>query len=381
MKILIACDKYKGSLSAVDVCSTIEEAVKNVDQAIETVNSPMADGGEGTVETLVESQKGTYVKTMVKGPLGEEVEACFGIIGQHTAVIEMAQASGMWRVPKEKLNPLNATTFGTGQLIAEALDRGCKKFIVGIGGSATTDGGMGMAQALGVRFYDRRGNALGLGGKQLNKVTDIDMQNLHPKAKQAEFDIACDVDNPLTGKRGAAYVFSPQKGADARMVEQLDQGLGNFAKVICGKLDMDVDTMKGAGAAGGLGAGLAAFLGAKLRPGTDIIIEATRLDRKMEGCSLVITGEGAMDRQTFYGKSSYGVAKLAKKKAIPVITINGSLFFNRKEVEAPYADLFCGNFSIINRPMDLGKAMMESKELLWETAQEIIIFYVRISKK
>ncbi len=381
MKILIACDKYKGSLSAVDVCSTIEEAVKNVDQAIETVNSPMADGGEGTVETLVESQKGTYVKTMVKGPLGEEVEACFGIIGQHTAVIEMAQASGMWRVPKEKLNPLNATTFGTGQLIAEALDRGCKKFIVGIGGSATTDGGMGMAQALGVRFYDRRGNALGLGGKQLNKVADIDMQNLHPKAKQAEFDIACDVDNPLTGKRGAAYVFSPQKGADARMVEQLDQGLGNFAKVIFGKLDMDVDTMKGAGAAGGLGAGLAAFLGAKLRPGTDIIIEATRLDRKMEGCSLVITGEGAMDRQTFYGKSSYGVAKLAKKRAIPVITINGSLFFNRKEVEAPYADLFCGNFSIINRPMDLGKAMMESKELLWETAQEIIIFYVRISKK
>jgi len=381
MKILVACDKYKGSLSAVEVCNTIKEAIESVDPDIEVVASPMADGGEGTVKTLVESEHGQYVIISVKGPLGEDIQASLGIIKNDTAVIEMAAASGMWLVPAEKLNPMEATTFGTGQLIAEALDRGCRKVIIGIGGSATTDGGMGMAQALGVRFYDQQGRELGLGGKQLNKVSRISMEGLHPGVRQTEFDVACDVDNPLTGKRGAAYVYSPQKGADKKMVKILDEGLARFAKVIYQTLNIDVDNMEGAGAAGGLGAGLAAFLGAKLKPGTEIIIEATGLKKKIKGCSLVITGEGAMDQQTFYGKSAYGVASLAKKYDIPTITINGSVLFDREEAEGSNADLFSGNFSIINRPMGLEEAILKSKSLLRSMAREIIIFYLNIAGK
>ncbi len=381
IKILIACDKYKGSLSALEVCSTIAEAIGSINQSIETISSPMADGGEGTVKTLVESEQGQYVRISVKGPLGGQTEAEFGIINGDTAVIEMASASGMWLVPKQKLNPMETTTFGTGQLIAEALDKGCKKVIIGIGGSATNDGGMGMAQALGIKFYGQDGKELGLGGKNLSRISRIDMGGLHPKAAQAEFDIACDVDNPLTGKHGAAYVYGPQKGADENMVAELDRGLKNFASRVFETLNIDVDKIAGAGAAGGLGAGLAAFLNARLRPGTEIIIEATRLEDKIQGCSLVITGEGAMDKQTFFGKSAYGVANLAKKYSIPVISINGSVFFDREELKKEHAELFSGNFSIINRPMELEEAVADSKKLLGSITREIIYFYLIIANK
>ncbi len=376
MRILIACDKYKGSLSALEVCSIIEEALKSIDTGIEVINSPMADGGEGTVKTLVESRNGQYVTTGVKGPLGEDIEATFGIIGGDTAVIEMAAASGMWLLCRERLNPMETTTYGTGQMISEALDRGARRVIVGIGGSATTDGGMGMAQALGVKFFAKDGKELGFGGKQLAGVASIDTTGLHPGVQDTRFDVACDVDNPLTGKQGAAYVYSPQKGADQKMVEQLDFGLKNFAKVIKKTLGVHVDRMKGAGAAGGLGAGLAAFLGAKLRPGTDIIIEATGLEEKIQGCDLAITGEGAIDEQTFYGKSAYGVAGLGKKHSVPVISINGSVFLDREKIDKKYADLFSGNFSIINRPMDLDEALSDSRQLLRAMARELIIFYL-----
>ncbi len=381
LKIVVACDKYKGSLSALEVCNTIAETIKEVDSRIDVVTVPVADGGEGTVNTLVESQNGKLVKVEVKGPLGEPVEASFGIIKGNIAVIEMAAASGVWLVPKDKRNPKETTTYGTGQLIEKALDMGCKKIIIGIGGSATTDAGMGMAQALGIKFYGKGNKELGLGGKQMKEVKKIDTKNIHPRVGEVEFDVACDVDNPLWGKRGAAYVYSPQKGADQKMVEELDRGLRNIAKVIKKDLGKDIGNIKGAGAAGGLGAGLAAFLEAELRPGVDIVIEAVSLEKKIKDCNLVISGEGSMDKQTYYGKSAYGVAKVASKYDIPVITINGSVFGQRTEIEKKYSKLFSGNFSIINRPMSLDEAIKNSRQLLKNASRELIIFYLNIIRK
>lgn len=379
-KILVASDKYKGSLSAVEVCSIIKDAIKKIDDGIDVIVCPMADGGEGTVETLVESQKGKYIVSDVTGPLGQKVKARIGIIGGNTAIIEMASASGLALIPKEKRNPMETTTYGTGELIKKALDIGCRKVIIGIGGSATTDGGMGMAQALGVKFYNSCSNLLGFGGRQLLKLKRIDMSNIHPAVSNTEFNVASDVDNPLTGKNGAAYVYSPQKGADKEMVKKLDNGLVNFSKIIKKDLGKDISNLKGAGAAGGLGAGLHAFLNATLRPGTDIIIEANDLESKIKEADLVITGEGAMDKQTFFGKSSYGVAMLARKYNIPVITINGSVFISRGEINRKNTSLFCGNFSIIKKPMELEDAVKNSRNLLESAAQEIITFYKCIKR-
>ena len=379
-KILVASDKYKGSLSAVEVCSIIKDAIKKIDSKICVIVSPMADGGEGTVETLVESQKGKYIVSDVTGPLGEKVKARIGIIGGNTAIIEMASASGLALIPKEKRNPMETTPYGTGELIKKALNIGCRKVIIGIGGSATTDGGMGMAQALGVKFYNSCSNLLGFGGRQLIKLKRIDMSNIHPAVSNTEFNVASDVDNPLTGKNGAAYVYSPQKGADREMVKKLDNGLVNFSKIIKKDLGKDISNLKGAGAAGGLGAGLHAFLNATLRPGTDIIIEANDLESKIKEVDLVITGEGAMDKQTFFGKSSYGVAMLARKYNIPVITINGSVFMRRDDIDRKNTSLFCGNFSIIKKPMKLEDAVKNSRILLESAAQEIITFYKCIKR-
>jgi len=379
-KILVASDKYKGSLSAVKVCSIIKDAIKKIDGEICVIVSPMADGGEGTVETLVESQKGKYIVSDVTGPLGEKVKTRIGIIGENTAIIEMASASGLALIPKEKRNPMETTTYGTGELIKKALNIGCRKVIIGIGGSATTDGGMGMAQALGIKFYNSCSNLLGFGGRQLLKLKRIDMSNIHPAVSNTEFNVASDVDNPLTGKNGAAYVYSPQKGADRGMVKKLDNGLVNFSKIIKKDLGKDISNLKGAGAAGGLGAGLHAFLNATLRPGTDIIIEANDLESKIKEVDLVITGEGAMDKQTFFGKSSYGVAMLAKKYNIPVITINGSVFLSRDEIDRKNTSLFCGNFSIIKKPMRLEDAVKNSRNLLESAIQEIITFYKCIKR-
>ncbi|MBM3712842.1 MAG: glycerate kinase, partial [Actinobacteria bacterium] len=260
IKIIVACDKYKGNLSAFEVCNTIKNAILKVDGSIEVVINPMADGGEGTVETLVESFNGSFVNVKVKGPLNEDINARFGIINIDTAVIEMASASGLWLVPENKRNPLKTTTYGTGQLIKKALELGCTKIIIGIGGSATNDAGMGMAQALGVKFYDKENNILGYGGEQLLKINRADISGICPLIKKAKISAACDVDNPLFGPKGAAYVYSPQKGADKEMVRILDRGLKNFSKVVSKTLGRDIGSIKGTGAAGGLGAGLVAFL-------------------------------------------------------------------------------------------------------------------------
>lgn len=379
-KILISSDKYKGSLSALQVCNIIKRAITKIDGNLKVITGPMADGGEGTVETLVESQKGKYVSMKVTGPLGKPVKARFGIIGDGTAVIEMASASGLVLVPEGERNPMKTTTCGTGELIRKALDMGCKKMIIGIGGSATNDGGMGMAQALRYRFYDRKSRLLGSGGKELANLYRIDASAIHKSISSCRFDVACDVTNPLTGKNGAAYIYASQKGADCAMIKELDSGLSNFARVVKKELGKDVGKVRGAGAAGGLGAGLAVFLDADLRPGADIIIEATRLEDKIKDADLVVSGEGALDKQTFFGKSIYGVAKLARKYKVPVITINGSVLLKRSRIKKDYPGLTDGNFSIINKPMKLNESLENAEELLYSAAMELFNFYLSIIK-
>lgn len=381
MKIVIACDKYKGSLSATNICEIIAKTIKNIDSSIKIITNPMADGGEGTVDTLVESSNGRYIEVPVIGPLGEEINAKFGIIKNNIAVIEMSAASGLWLVPYDRRNPMETTTYGTGQMIKKALDLGCKKIIVGIGGSATNDGGMGMAQALGIKFYDENNKLLGLGGSQLIKVSRIDTSGIDSRVVGLVCECACDVENPLTGKNGAAYVYAAQKGADSYMIRQLNRGLINFAKVIKNDLGKNIRDLKGAGAAGGLGGGMVAFLNAKLRVGVNIIIDVTNLEEKIKDSDLIISGEGAFDKQTFFGKSAYGVAYLARKYNIPVITINGSVFVNRNQVSRDESELFCGNFSIINKPMELADAIENASVLLEAQTKEIINFFLKIKRR
>jgi len=381
MKIVIASDKYKGSLSALEVCTIIEKAIKELDPKIEIEISPMADGGEGTVGTLVESLDGKIIKADVTGPLGEKVQAELGMLSDGTAIIEMASASGYVLVPPDKRDPMETTTFGTGELMKRALDMGSKKIIVGIGGSATNDGGMGMAQALGYEFIGQKDEILGFGGKQLQKLKRINTDNVHSGLSSAAIEVACDVDNPLFGKRGAAYIYGPQKGADPEMVKELDRGLENFADIVARDMGKEISELPGAGAAGGLGAGLAAFTGASLRPGTDIVIEVTGLDKKIKDADLVITGEGAMDEQTFYGKSPFGAASLASKYNVPAISINGSVIAERNKINIKNSSLFAGNFSIINRPLKLEEAIRQAPELLAAAVIEIMGFYLKIVSK
>jgi len=381
MKIVVACDKYKGSLSANEVCNTIASSIADVDNTIEILINPMADGGEGTVETLVESLNGHYVETSVTGPLGNYIDSRFGIIEKDVAVIEMSAASGLWLVPYDRRNPMETTTYGTGQLIKKAAEMGCRKVIMGLGGSSTNDGGMGMAQALGVKFYSSNGVLLGLGGSQLSKISKIDISGIDKDILDISYECACDVENPLTGKNGAAYVYAGQKGADSNMIKELNRGLINFSKVVKKDIGKNIRDLKGAGASGGLGGGMVAFLNAKLRIGVNIIIDVTRLEEKIKNADLIITGEGAFDKQTFFGKSAYGVANLAKKYNIPVITINGSVLADRNSINRNMSSLFSGNFSILNKPMDLSEAIENSSVLLGNITKEILNFFLKIKRK
>src|SRR5690606_515448 len=293
---------------AKEVAAAIAAGVRKVwpDARIDCV--PLADGGEGTVEALVEATGGRFVQARVTGPLGEPVEAVYGLLGDgETAVIEMAAASGLPLVPPDRRDPARATTRGTGELIRAALDRGCRRLIIGIGGSATNDGGAGMAQALGVSFRGRHGRVLPLGGLALRELEAIDLSGLDPRIRETEIVAACDVDNPLYGPRGASAVYGPQKGATPELVEALDQALRRYAEVLYRDLGIDVQAIPGSGAAGGLGAGLVALLGAQLKPGIELVLEALDFRRRLEGADLVIAAEGGVDRQTAFGKAPSGV--------------------------------------------------------------------------
>ncbi|EPG9045871.1 glycerate kinase [Klebsiella aerogenes] len=326
MKIVIAPDSYKESLSALDVATAIETGFREIYPHAEYVKVPVADGGEGTVEAMVAATQGHIVQVSVTGPLGEPVNAFYGLSGDmRCAYIEMAAASGLESVPPTRRNPLQTTSWGTGELIRHALDAGVSQIIIGIGGSATNDGGAGMAQALGAKLLSAGQQQIAPGGGALETLARIDLSELDPRLADCRIDVACDVTNPLTGPQGASAVFGPQKGATAAMIERLDRGLQHFAQIIDRDLDIDVLSLEGGGAAGGMGAALYAFCGANLRPGIEIVTDALGLADLVADADLVITGEGRIDSQTIHGKVPVGVAKVAKRFNVPVIGIAGSL--------------------------------------------------------
>lgn len=369
MKIVIAPDSYKESLSALEVAEAIEKGFKYHFPDAEYVKIPMADGGEGTVQSLVDATDGEIIRKTVTGPLGDPVEAFFGILGnQRTAVIEMAAASGLHLVPQEKRNPLQTTTRGTGELISAALDYGVDHIIIGIGGSATNDGGAGMAKALGIRLNDRNGMEIGEGGGSLGELASIDHTHLDPRLVNVSIEVACDVDNPLTGERGASAIFGPQKGATPTMVKQLDRNLDHYADIIARELGKNIKDVAGAGAAGGLGAGLLAFLPSVLKRGVDIVIDATGLAEMVEDADLVITGEGKIDHQTIFGKTPIGVAKTAKKFEVPVVGIAGNLGKDSQVVHDHGIDAI---FSIVPGVVVLDDAFKHAAEYVERTAANI----------
>ncbi len=371
-KIVIAPDSFKGNLTSLQVASCLEKGIKRVLPKIKCVKIPMADGGEGTVQSMVDAAKGKFVKKRVKGPAGKIVTAKYGWLAKDKiAVIEMAEASGLPLVKGREKNPLKTTSYGTGQLILDAIDKGAKKIIIGIGGSATNDGGVGMAQALGVRFLNASGKEikeLGSGG-MIAKVARIDTQAIDSRVSKTNIVVACDVENPLFGKKGASHVFGPQKGATPKMVQQLDENLKNLSKLMKRDLKKDVGRMPGAGAAGGLGAGLVAFAGAKLQSGVDIVVQATNLAKYIKGADLVLTGEGRVDFQTAFGKTPSGVAKAAKKHNVPVIAIGGALSDDARQVFDHGIDCI---ESAAAKDMSLETAIQNSKQDLANAAERVI---------
>jgi glycerate kinase len=369
MDILIAPDSFKENLTAMEVATNLEKGLKSANSRFEIKKLPMADGGEGTVWALVKATKGVLCKKKVTGPLGNKIEAEYGILGDGTtAVIEMAAASGLHLVPEERRNPANTTTYGTGELIKTVLDQECDRLIIGIGGSATNDCGIGMVQALGGRFLDQDGKEVDYGGGNLINVDSVDLSKLDSRIKNTEIEVACDVDNPLYGENGAAYVYGPQKGASPKQVKKLDMGLKNIAQVIQKDLKLNITSTPGAGAAGGLGAGLMVFLDAKLKKGIDIVLEASKIKEKLENIDVVITGEGKIDYQTINGKTPVGVAGIAKESSIFVIGVAGTL---GKGAEKVYAYGIDALFSIVDSPMTLQEAFSKSDDLLVDLGKNI----------
>ena len=369
MKIVIAPDSFKESLSASEVADQIEAGFRDVFPDSEYAKLPMADGGEGTVAALAAATLGKIVNISVTGPLGEKVDAFYGITGdEKTAIIEMAAASGLNLVPTGLRNPFKTTSYGTGELILAALDTGLREFIIGIGGSATNDGGAGMLQALGVKLLDRKGLEIAYGGEALAQLDRIDLSCFDPRLQHCKVQVACDVDNPLCGAKGASSVFGPQKGATPEMVASLDSSLGHFAKLIQRDLQRDVANIPGAGAAGGMGAAFLAFLDAQLSPGIDIVVQATGLEEAIRAADLVITGEGRMDAQSAHGKAPVGVARVAGRYQVPVIGISGSLgdgasLLNQHGIAAL--------FSVVSGPCSLAEALVGAAENLRLTARNV----------
>lgn len=370
MRILIAPDSFKGSLTAVQAARAMERGVLAAMPDARVVTVPMADGGEGTVNALVAGTGGRLVSQTVTGPLGRPVAASFGLSGDgQTAFIEMAAASGLLLVPPAERDPRVTTTFGTGELIRAALDHGASRIVIGIGGSATNDGGAGMAQALGVRLLRSDGSPVGPGGAALLELDRIDVSGLDPRLERAEVLVACDVNNPLTGPNGAAAVYGPQKGATPEMVEILDRALGRLADVMARDLGREVRDMPGAGAAGGLGAGLVGFLGAVLRPGVELVMEAVGLDGHVAAADLVLTGEGKTDGQTLAGKVPLGVARCAAPHGVPVVVISGAVTPDAAHLlEQGVSALL----SIADGPMTLDEAMARAGELLERAAAQAV---------
>jgi glycerate kinase len=373
MRIVIAPDSFKESLSALQVADAIEAGFREIFPRAEYRKLPVADGGEGTVQAMIDATGGRLVKLDVTGPLGESVPAFYGELpaqdrGGSTAVIEMAAASGLELVAPGRRNPLLATSRGTGELILHALDAGVRRFVLGVGGSATNDGGAGMLQALGVRFLDDAGAELGAGGAELARLARIDISQLDPRIKGSEFHVACDVNNPLVGPQGASAIFGPQKGATPEMVAQLDACLARYAAVMAADLGRDVADMPGAGGGGGIAAGMVVFLGGRLRPGIEIIAEAVGLEQAVRDADLVITGEGRIDGQSVSGKTPVGVARVAARHGKPVIGIGGGL---ARDADAVHAHGIAAVFAAVRRPCTVEEALAQASENLTAAARNV----------
>lgn len=369
MKIVIAPDSYKESLSALEVATAIEQGFREIWPDADYVKLPVADGGEGTVEAMVAATAGRIVHVDVTGPLGVSVQAFYGLSGdERSAFIEMAAASGLELVKPAQRNPLTTTSWGTGELISHALDAGVKHIIIGIGGSATNDGGAGMVQALGVKLLTSEGKPIGQGGGELDRLARIDISGLDKRLADCRIEVACDVTNPLTGEEGASAIFGPQKGATPEMIERLDKSLAHYAQVIAHDLDMDVLNLSGGGAAGGMGAALYAFCGAQLRQGIEIVTDALQLEKQVADADLVITGEGRIDSQTIHGKVPVGVARVAKRFNKPVIGIAGSLTADVGVVHEHGVDAV---FSVIYTVCTLEEALENAEENVRLAARNI----------
>ena len=368
--IVLAPDSFKESMTAKEVCEAMERGIRKANSQIRCIHVPMADGGEGTMQSLVDATGGRVYSKEVVGPLGNNVVAEYGILGNgEIGVIEMASASGIHLVDSEKRNPLITTTFGTGQLIKACLDKGVKKLLIGIGGSATNDGGAGFIQALGGRLLDENGDDLSYGGGALAKLHTIDLSNLDERLKYVSVEVVCDVNNPLCGKEGASYVFGPQKGATREMIEILDQNLSHYAEVIKEQLGKDVISKAGAGAAGGLGAGLMAFLDVKLKSGIEMVIEYVNLEEKVRDADMVWTGEGSIDFQTQYGKTPLGVAMIAKKYNKPVIALAGRV---GNDIDVLYDKGIDAIFGIMRGVTSIEEALVKGPENVEKTSENII---------
>lgn len=374
MKIVIAPDSFKESLTAKEVCIAIETGFKRVFPDATYCLVPAADGGEGTVQSLVDATQGQIKHLQVTGPLVTKVDAFYGLLGgdNQTAVIEMAAASGLHHVETHLRDPKLTSSYGTGELIKEALTQGAKKIIIGLGGSATNDGGMGMLSALGVVFRDQTGKEIVANGASLQLIKDINIDTLDQRLKDCEILVACDVDNPLCGIRGASHVFGPQKGATAEDIQFLDVSLKHYANCIKQQFNIDVLDQAGAGAAGGMGAALMAFTNATLKPGIELVLEAVQLNQFMRNTDLVITGEGRIDEQTVFGKTPMGVAKVAKQFGIPVIGIAGSLGKNHQAVYGCGIDAV---FAAVPSAMSLQQAFADAHDNVANVAENIAKLY------
>jgi len=362
MNILVAPDSFKDSLSASEVSRIISEAISDVIPSASIRKIPISDGGEGLLEALLTPLQGTLVSVSVKDPLHRTIEASYGLVDQgKTAIIEMATASGLELLSIEERNPLITSTYGTGELIKNALDKGCTKIIIGLGGSATNDGGIGMIKALGGLFLDQYNQEIPDGGAALSTLHSIDLSGLDKRLQQVAIVCACDVDNPLTGPSGASYVYAKQKGASDNMLAVLDSNLSNYATVIKATLNKDLEHISGTGAAGGTAMGLLAFLDATLTPGIALITELLNLEKHIKEAQLVVTGEGKIDIQTLHGKTIMGIASLAKKHSIPVLVFTGSIGHGISEI---YDQGVTAIFSIVSEPMSLETAIKNASELL-----------------
>lgn len=374
MKVVVAVDSFKGSLTSMEAGNAVLEGIRRVDSKADVIVRPLADGGEGTVEALVRGMNGSMQTVMVTGPLGELVSCEYGIMkDSKTAVIEMSGAAGLTLVPEEKRNPFHTTTYGVGEVIKDAISKGCRRFLVGIGGSATNDGGIGMLQALGYGFFDQNGNQVPFGAKGLKELDRITDSSVLPELKECEFRVACDVTNILCGENGCSAVYGPQKGATSSMITQMDQWLGQYAKLAGETYKKANPNQAGTGAAGGLGFAFLTFTNAVLESGIKIVLEETKLEDYIKEADLVITGEGRLDFQTAMGKAPVGVAKLAKKYQIPVIAFAGSVTREAVECNENGIDAF---FPILREVSTLEEAMKQenAKANMIDTVEQVFRF-------